>query len=78
MMLVRTTLTIDDEVLEAAREIAQVRQQSVGQVISQLARQGLRPSSRIGFRDNGAPVFAVSPDARPLTEEDVARALWDE
>lgn len=74
----RTTLTIDDEVLEAARQIAQVRRTSVGEVISQLARRGLRPGSRLGTRENGAPVFVVSADARPLTDEDVDSAMAQE
>jgi hypothetical protein len=38
---IHTTLNIDDEVLEAARKIAAERRVSVGQVISDFARQEL-------------------------------------
>ena len=37
----RTTLTIDDDVLTAAREIAQQRQTTVGKAVSNLARRAL-------------------------------------
>ncbi len=40
---VRATLTIDDDVLEAARCIADDEGVSVGDVISRLARSGLAP-----------------------------------
>ena len=37
----RTTLTIDDDVLIAAKELARGQKRSAGAVISELARQGL-------------------------------------
>lgn len=37
----RTTLAIDDDVLAAARHLAEREHKSVGDVISALARQGL-------------------------------------
>jgi hypothetical protein len=39
----RTTLNLDDDVLEAARAIAHVERRSVGMVLSDLARRGLVP-----------------------------------
>ena len=39
----RTTLQIDDDVLEAARCIAADERVSVGEVLSRLARRGLEP-----------------------------------
>lgn len=36
-----------------------------------------RPSMRIGERD-GFPVIILPPDAKPITSEDVRRALEDE
>lgn len=71
----RTTLVIDDDVLEVARDIARAQRRSLGEVISGLARRGLRPGSRIAYRGNGAPHFVVSSDARPISADDVARAL---
>lgn len=40
----RTTLTIDDDVLLAAKERARRERRSVGEVVSELARQGLAHS----------------------------------
>ena len=41
----RTTLTIDDDVLNAAKERARRERRSVGEVLSELARQGLTTSA---------------------------------
>jgi hypothetical protein len=38
---VRTTLTIDDDVLQAAKELAGAQHKTTGQVVSELARQAL-------------------------------------
>lgn len=38
----RTTLSIDDDVLLAARQLAEARGKSVGETISELARKGMR------------------------------------
>ncbi len=74
--MVRTTLKIDDDVLEAARCIADDEGATVGEVMSRLARRGLEP--RTESRDRGRfPTFAVPPDAPPITTEIVRRALDD-
>jgi hypothetical protein len=39
---VRTTIAIDDDVLAAARDLAKAERMTIGSVISDLARQGLR------------------------------------
>ncbi len=72
----RTTLTIDDDVLAAARSLAESERKSVGQVISDLARSGLAPHLEIAV-EAGVPVFRVSPDVAPLTPEMVRRAAED-
>lgn len=72
----RTTLTIDDDVLRAARSIAAEEGRSMGQVISELARKGLRPDP-VSSTEEGFPVFQVSDDAPPLTPEMVERANQD-
>ena len=41
----RTTLTIDDDVLFAAKEMADSQHKSLGEVISTLARTALSPRS---------------------------------
>lgn len=72
----RTTLQIDDDVLAEARQMALAQGRSVGAVISDLARHGLRP---IEIRFDGRfPVFDVPHDAPTITSEHVAAALDDE
>ncbi|MGH9526565.1 MAG: hypothetical protein ACRD2F_07830 [Terriglobales bacterium] len=41
---VRTTLAIDDDVLQAAKELARSEHKTLGEMISALARQALRPA----------------------------------
>ena len=69
----RTTLQIDDDVLEAAREIATRDGRGLGAVLSELARRSLQPPS--AKRGRGFPMFDVEPTAVPITAGDVARAL---
>ncbi len=68
----RTTLTIDDDILRAAKALAHARSQSLGEVVSELIRKGLQSERRIE-KESGFPVFAVSARARPITLEDVRR-----
>ena len=72
----RTTLQIDDDVLESARQLAAADGRSVGAVISELARRTLQPTPI--RRGAGFPVFEVAPDAPIITPEHVARVVDDE
>jgi len=73
----RTTLSIDDDVLDAARAIAEQTRRSLGAVLSDLARRGLKP--RTGYRTRGGlPVFKVSEKARPFAPDAVRAALDDD
>jgi len=68
----RTTLNLDPDIVAVARKLASAREQSLGEVISELARNGLaRPPRRATRRSSGFPVFTVSADAHPITSEDV-------
>ena len=69
----RTTLNIDDEILEAARSLADERDVSVGTVLSELARRGLRQRPAPHETRNGFPLFGVSRDGTPLTLSRVKR-----
>jgi hypothetical protein len=69
----RITLVIEDDVLEAARTLAEAEGRSLGQVITMLARRGLAPQQQ--ELEDGFPVFSVSAEAKPLTLERVERAL---
>lgn len=70
----RTTLRIDDDVLAAARSLARLENRSLGDVISDLARRGLRPRAPRVQPESGLPVFDVPPDAPPITPEMVRAA----
>lgn len=69
MFDVRTTLTIDDDILAAAKSLAEHQSKSVGEVVSVLARRGLRPAHfSVGTR-NGVPLFRVRSGGTPVTPE---------
>ena len=72
----RTTLSIDDDVLAAARGLAARERSTIGEVISALARQALQPAGHPKMR-NGVLLLPVKPGARMSTLEDV-NALRDE
>jgi hypothetical protein len=65
----RTTLTIDDDVLEAARELAAQERKSIGEVLSSLAREALRPQKQASRTRNGVPLLPVRSDSVPVTLE---------
>ena len=68
----RTTLTIDDDVLAVARALAERSGSSLGSALSELARRGFRGGRPAGDDD---PAFRVDPEAGPITSEDVYRSL---
>lgn len=70
----RTTLTIDDDILKAAKTLAAQRRVAIGTVISDLARKGLRPKPAIRY-ESDFPVFEVREDAPVFGPEDVEVAL---
>jgi len=69
----RTTLTIDDDVLAAAKDLAEREHKTVGAVISALARQSLRRTPPAGASRNGIPLLPVREDASVVTMEMVNR-----
>jgi hypothetical protein len=73
----RTTLAIDDDVLTTAREMAQSERKSVGEVITALARQALRPKVSVHATRNGVPLLTVPPGAPRVTSE-LVRQLQEE
>ncbi len=74
----RTTVTIDDDVLAVARALAERNRLSLGGALSVLARRGFRTDSVVARRrQERSVVFAVETDAEPITSEDVHRALSD-
>jgi hypothetical protein len=71
----RTTVNLDDDVLRAAKELADLTGRTLGQVLSDLIRAALQAGRGGDSVRNGVPVLPSSPDARLVTSEDVARLL---
>jgi hypothetical protein len=73
----RTTLTIDDDILQAARERAEFERKTVGEVISALARKALHPRETVPDIRNGIRLLPIQLGSSPVTLEHVNR-LRDE
>jgi hypothetical protein len=73
----RTTLAIDDDVLAAAKDLSELEGKTLGQVISALARQGLRPRDKRATTRNGIPLLTVSAKSTPVSME-LVNQLRDE
>ncbi len=71
----RTTIAIDDDVLLAAKAIAEQQRRSLGDIISGLARRSL-PRPHPSGEQNGFPLLSVRADAVPVTL-DTVNALRD-
>lgn len=61
----RTTLTLDDDVLGAVKSLAKREHKTLGEVISALARQALRRYS-VGKERNGMPLLSTQAQAEPV------------
>lgn len=72
----RTTLAIDDDVLEAAKALAQQQRKSIGEVVSELARRSLRRPAAPVAR-NGIPLLPVS-NASAVVSLETVNTLRDE
>ncbi|MHC4859977.1 MAG: CopG family transcriptional regulator [Planctomycetota bacterium] len=69
----RTTLNLDEDVLAAAKELARLRRTTVGKVVSELARKGLRPAPPEAPSRNGVPLLPPTEDEAPVSREIVNR-----
>jgi hypothetical protein len=76
IIFMRTTLDIDPDVLQAAKEIAANRETTVGKLLSEWARQALESRSNNRVR-NGVPLLARRPGA-PKRTQDLVNRLRDE
>lgn len=66
----RTTVTIDDDVLAAAKQFAAARGLTLGEALSQLARATLTERKRFGTR-NGIVLLPAPATAGKATLDDV-------
>jgi uncharacterized membrane protein len=74
--IMRTTLTIDDDVLAAVRARAQYENRAIGDVLSELARSALRAAPSPAMR-NGLPILQRANAAQPVTLEAVTALRED-
>jgi CTP:molybdopterin cytidylyltransferase MocA len=68
----RTTLTLDDDVLELAARQAKLRGVSLGQAVSDLLRRGLSAATPAQEKD-GLVVFHLPADSPKVSTDDVRR-----
>jgi hypothetical protein len=66
--MMRTTLTLPDDVHVAARSLARLKGISLGDALAELARRGLAPATPID-RAKPFPCFILQEDAEPITLE---------
>jgi len=74
---VRTTLDVDDDVLQAAKEIAANRGTTAGRVLSELARKALEPKRAAHVR-NGVPLMPRRAKGSPRPALEQVNRLRDE
>ena len=74
MLIMRTTLEIDDDVLHAVKEIAACRKTTAGRVLSDLVRQSLE----VGEIRNGVPLMPRRPRGSASITMKMVNRLRDE
>jgi hypothetical protein len=75
---VRTTLDLDPDVLQAAKEIASARGTTAGKVISDLVRKALEPAATSAKVRNGVPLMPRRPAGSPPITVKFVEDLLDE
>jgi hypothetical protein len=73
----RTTLNLEDDVLETAKMLADQERKPLGMVISGLIRRAVEPAAQVAGERNGIPLFPVSQGALAVTPE-IVRELLDD
>ncbi len=74
----RTTLDIDDDVLQAAKELAASQRKTTGELVSELIRKALQtPAGARRATRNGVPLIRRRADA-PLMSMALVNSLRDE
>ena len=74
----RTTLDIDEDVLQAATEIGEFHGVTAGKVLSDLARKALTPTGPAPKVRNGVPLLPRRPAGAPLLTLKFVNELRDE
>ena len=74
----RTTLDLDDDILQAAKELAAAKGSTAGKVLSELARRGLARERDSAPVRNGVPLLADRPASEPRVTMKRVNDLRDE
>ncbi|HUI52741.1 MAG TPA: hypothetical protein VLX60_13220 [Terriglobales bacterium] len=67
-LVMRTTLSIDDEVLEIVKQYAEDRSMTVGDAVTELIRKAFRTPTPTKIV-NGLRVFDLPPDSPVVTDQ---------
>ncbi len=73
----RTTVDLDDDVLQAAKELAMVHRTTAGRVLSDLVRKALTPVDVPRVR-NGVPLLPPRPPGSPIPTMKLVNDLRDD
>jgi hypothetical protein len=77
--IVRTTVTLDQDVYEAAMHLSRASGERLGKVLSMLARRGLKPTdSPAGRSRRRFPVFDVPANAPVIPASRIQRVIDEE
>ncbi len=75
----RTTVTLDDDVYDAAAHLSRASGERLGKVLSMLARRGLKPGDPPARRSTRRfPVFDVPADAPVIPASRIQRVIDEE
>lgn len=73
----RTTLDVDDDVLQVVKELAASHGLTEGRVLSDLVRKALQPVDLPRIR-NGVPLMPRRPKGSPVMTMEIVNRLRDE
>ena len=73
----RTTLDLDEDVLQAAKELASARRTTAGKVVSELVRKALAPADNVRVR-NGVPLLPRRAPGAPRPTMALVNRLRDD
>jgi hypothetical protein len=76
---VRTTVTLDDDIYDAAMHLSRTSGERLGKVLSMLARRGLKPGGAPTRRSiRRFPAFDVPPNAPVISPSRIQRVIDEE
>lgn len=78
MSTMRTTVNLDEDIYDLAREQARRQKISIGEAISALVRQGLRAQSRPAFIGVPRSRFALLPARDEVITSEHVRTLMEQ